>query len=401
VLVGLILLRPGFVVRARVWWTVALVIQFWHHIEHLLLLIQAQTHTFFFGGTVPTSVLQTVFPHVELHLFYNSIVFVPMVIAVYLHLRPGDRELAAAPCGCAGAHRQPRGRPAEELAVRVAAITHDVDMVIQRGFQLHGEGPEAYERYLVPTLFGPCAEQLLGLVPAEPGHRVLDVACGSGIVARRAAARVGARGSVVGVDVNQGMLDVARAVAADGPTAIEWFHADAAALPLRDQAFDIVYCQQGLQFFTDRPAALREMRRVLRPGGRVAFAAWRGLEHNAVFAALVAALERHAGSEAAGMMRAPFAGPDQSEIRRLMGDAGFDGTVIRIGAFAARFASVAQFLVEEVHSSPLVGPVGALDEGRYEALGQDLAEALTAYIDDNGGVLVPMQTWVVAAHRPA
>ena len=99
-LIGLILLRPGFVGRARTWWTIALVIQLWHHIEHLLLLLQAQTSTFYFGGAVPTSVAQTVFPRVELHLFYNSIVFIPMVVAVYLHLRPSERELEASACSC-------------------------------------------------------------------------------------------------------------------------------------------------------------------------------------------------------------------------------------------------------------------------------------------------------------
>ena len=104
-LAGLFLLRPGFVGRARAWWTVALVIQFWHHIEHLLLLVQAQTGTFFFGGTVPTSVAQAVVPRVELHLFYNSIVFIPMVVAVYLHLRPNARELRATSCSCVSGQR--------------------------------------------------------------------------------------------------------------------------------------------------------------------------------------------------------------------------------------------------------------------------------------------------------
>jgi hypothetical protein len=106
-LAGLILLRPGFVGRARTWWTVALVIQFWHHIEHLLLLIQAQAHTVFFGAAVPTSVAQLVVPRVELHLFYNSIVFIPMVVAVYLHRRPNERELRAASCSCADRERVP------------------------------------------------------------------------------------------------------------------------------------------------------------------------------------------------------------------------------------------------------------------------------------------------------
>jgi hypothetical protein len=105
-LIGLFLLRPGFTGRARAWWTVALVIQFWHHIEHLLLLIQAQIGVNFFGAKVPTSVLQLAFPRVELHLFYNSIVFVPMVIAMYLHVRPNARELRAASCSCLARQRR-------------------------------------------------------------------------------------------------------------------------------------------------------------------------------------------------------------------------------------------------------------------------------------------------------
>jgi hypothetical protein len=111
-LAALFLLRPGFAGRAKVWWTVALVIQFWHHIEHLLLLLQAQTGTFYFGATVPTSVAQLVFPRVELHLFYNSIVFIPMVVAFYLHRRPNERELRAASCTCAVRRRPPRAATA-------------------------------------------------------------------------------------------------------------------------------------------------------------------------------------------------------------------------------------------------------------------------------------------------
>jgi hypothetical protein len=101
-LVFLFLLRPGFVGRARTWWTAALVIQFWHHIEHLLLLLQAQNHHNLWGRPVPTSVLQLVFPRVELHLFYNSIVFIPMVIAMYLHARPRPAEHEQMACHCAG-----------------------------------------------------------------------------------------------------------------------------------------------------------------------------------------------------------------------------------------------------------------------------------------------------------
>lgn len=96
----LFLLRPGFTGQAKTWWTVALAIQFWHHIEHLLLLIQVQSGTVFFGQKVPTSILQLVVLRVELHLFYNSIVFIPMVVAMYLHIRPNNRELHEASCSC-------------------------------------------------------------------------------------------------------------------------------------------------------------------------------------------------------------------------------------------------------------------------------------------------------------
>jgi hypothetical protein len=106
-LTGLFLLRPGFVGRARIWWSIALAIQFWHHIEHLLLLIQAQIHQNFFGSPVPASLLQLIYPRVELHLFYNSIVFLPMIVAMYLHLRPNQHELEHQRCACGGGQRRP------------------------------------------------------------------------------------------------------------------------------------------------------------------------------------------------------------------------------------------------------------------------------------------------------
>ncbi|MGN9777031.1 hypothetical protein ACTMS0_14900 [Micromonospora sp. H33] len=111
-LVGLFLLQPGFTGRSRTWWTVALALQFWHHLEHLLLFVQAQTGTYLFGQAVPTSVIQLLVGRVELHLFYNSVVFIPMVIAMYRHLRPSDPELHAASCSCLAAQKRNLGLPA-------------------------------------------------------------------------------------------------------------------------------------------------------------------------------------------------------------------------------------------------------------------------------------------------
>jgi ubiquinone/menaquinone biosynthesis C-methylase UbiE len=279
---------------------------------------------------------------------------------------------------------------------------------VSEGFQLAGQGPHGYERYLVPTFFDACAEQLLDVAPAGPGERVLDVACGTGIVARRAFAQMGGDGAVVGVDVNDGMIEVARAVAEEagisapmppGATgAITWHTADAIAVPSPDAAFDIAYCQQGLQFFTDRPRALGEMHRVLAPGGRVAIAMWRRLEHSPAFAAFVDMLDRHAGGEAAGMMRAPFAGPDRDELRDLLANAGFEKPTLRIGVVVVRFRSATELLRQEVVSSPLAGPVGALGEDRYQTMSRDLTRVMSPYQDDDG-ITFSLQTWLATAYR--
>ena len=139
----------------------------------------------------------------------------------------------------------------------------------QEKWQMTGSGPEAYERHLVPAIFAPWATVLLELARLQPGERVLDAACGTGVVARAATSRVGAAGTVTGVDLNPGMLDVARAVSGEAGQAIAWREGDLAALPFADGAFDVVLCQQGLQFFPDCLAALQEMRRVLVPGGQL------------------------------------------------------------------------------------------------------------------------------------
>lgn len=126
------------------------------------------------------------------------------------------------------------------------------------GWQLQGSAADAYEEYLVPAIFRACAVRLLDVVGVEEGQRVLDVACGTGVVARLAADRVGASGEVTGVDVNPEMLATARRAAnALGPSAavVEWREADVASLPFADGRFDVVLCQEAVQFFPDRGAA--------------------------------------------------------------------------------------------------------------------------------------------------
>jgi SAM-dependent methyltransferase len=152
--------------------------------------------------------------------------------------------------------------------------------------------PEIYETHLVGPLFRPFAEKLLDETALVPGNHVLDVACGTGIVARLARQRLGDSGRVAGVDSNPGMLSVARRVAPD----IEWREGKATELPLRDgESFDIVTCHQGLQFFPDKPAAVEQMRRALKPGGSIAIATWANDSEMPFLAGLRRIAEEHLG----------------------------------------------------------------------------------------------------------
>ena len=147
-------------------------------------------------------------------------------------------------------------------------------------WQLRGSAPESYERYQVPSVFAPLATLLLDQAALETGQHVLDVACGTGIVARLAAPQVGSSGEVVGIDLNLGMLKVARQCAETAGVSIKWRQGDAMDLPFTNDRFDLVLCQQGLQFFPNQVAALREMHRVLVPGGQLALCVWKSMAYS-------------------------------------------------------------------------------------------------------------------------
>ena len=249
-------------------------------------------------------------------------------------------------------------------------------------WQVAGSAPEVYERELVPAVFGEWAPIVVELAHPRPGERVVDVACGTGIVARIVAARVGPTGSVAGVDLNPGMLSVARSVMlTDLPSAapIQWQEASADKLPFPGESFDIVYCQLGLQFFSDRPAALREMRRVLGPKGRIALMVWRGIHESPGFAVLAESLERQIGQAAVTIMRAPFGLSNAEELADLVRAAGFQDIAIQQRAGTVRFASVDRFVSSYVAGSPLVGPVSQANNAAREALIADVRNALAQY----------------------
>ena len=266
------------------------------------------------------------------------------------------------------------------------------------GWEFTGGGvAAAYERYIMAPFGNAWAQALAQLAAPEDGDRVLDLACGTGAVARYTAPLVGAAGRVVGVDINVAMIDVARAIAAPEGAAIEWRQADAMALPFPDASFDLVCCQQGLQFFTDRPAALGEMFRVLVPGGRLAIAVWRGLAHQPFYNAVAEALDRHVGPEPAERLRAAFALADAAELRSLVGDAGFRNVHIRIRSRLTRYPSLPDFVQGYVSGTPLSGAVAAVDEAARRAMVEHVCAALRDHVDDDG-MAAPWEAHLVTAH---
>lgn len=255
----------------------------------------------------------------------------------------------------------------------------------QSQWQVGASAPDVYERDLVPAVFGPWALKVVELADPKQGERVLDVACGTGIVARRAAERVGAAGYVLGVDLNPAMLAVAASVASSSPNLpIEWREASAMAMPLSDVMFDIVYCQLGLQFFADRPAALREMHRVLVPGGRLGLMVWRSIQYSPGFGALADRLERHVGPDAAAIMRAPFALHDTDQLRALISAAGFRDVTVQPAAGIVRFPSVEHFVRSYVAGSPLAGHVAKVSDNARNELIRDTESMLAPYLSTEG-----------------
>lgn len=259
--------------------------------------------------------------------------------------------------------------------------------------------PRAYEEYLAPALFGPFAEQLVGAAALRAGERVLDVACGTGVVARLAARRVGAGGRVVGIDLNPGMLAAAERKLAGPGAPIEWLAGNAEAIPLPDGGFDVVFCQQGLQFFSDKDKALREMHRLLHQGGRLLVSVWRPLEYSPSFAVLAEALGRHISVEAGqALTRGPYSLTDAAELAALIAASGFRDVVVYPIERLVRFPSTDQFVRQYVAATPLAAVVDQADDEQRAGLLAEVRRQLEPYTHADG-LTFPMETNVAIALR--
>ena len=263
-------------------------------------------------------------------------------------------------------------------------------------WQIAGDSPAAYEEYLVPGIFKPWAETLVQLSSPSPGSTILDVACGTGVVARTAAAKAGNDASVTGLDINQQMLNKASEMAEREGLEIDWQQGDAGELPFEDNRFDHLFCQQAMQFFSDPQRVLKEMQRVLKPDGTLALNILRPIHHNPAYRILADQLEKHAGETAGTMMRSPFPDWYQKTIRNMVAEAGFSDIRIHLEIISVRYPSPEEFLRREAASSPLAGEIEAMEPEKRMELVDDLNRSLEAYTDDRG-VVFPMETYMIIA----
>jgi ubiquinone/menaquinone biosynthesis C-methylase UbiE len=258
-----------------------------------------------------------------------------------------------------------------------------------------GSAPENYERYFVPAIGQPVARDLIDRAALRAGERVLDVACGTGIVARLAAQQVGQTGTVAGLDVNPGMLTVARS-GTPPEISIDWHEASAEAMPLPDDAFDVVLCQMGLQFMADKLAALSEMRRVLAPGGRLVLNAPGPTPPP--LAVMAEALATHVRPEVAGFVHAVFSLHDPEELHELLDGAGFADVVVDRPIKTLRLPPPQDFLWQYIHSTPMADAVAQIGEEARAALEQRMVAGCEPFVDD-GALVIEVGMLTAIARR--
>jgi SAM-dependent methyltransferase len=259
-------------------------------------------------------------------------------------------------------------------------------------WQVSTDAAEIYESCFVPAIFGNWAEPVAEAAGIRTGDRVLDVGCGTGVLAREAQRRAGPDGQVVGLDLNAGMLAVAARTAPD----IDWRSGDASALPFADAGFDVVVSQFALMYFPDRVAALREVWRVLAPGGRLAIAVWATVDRAPGFRILADVANRRCGRAAADVLAAPFVLGDGAKLAELVAAGGITGAGITRHEGSIRFRSVAEFVRVEVQGSPLAG---LISDEEMPALTADSEEALAEFVRPSGEIVMPIDAHIITASR--
>lgn len=251
-----------------------------------------------------------------------------------------------------------------------------------------------YEKLFVPALFAGWPKHLLEVAAIQAGDRVLDVACGTGVLARRALLATGPTGEVVGVDAAPGMLAAAKEIEAG----IDWILGGAEVLTLNDGYFDHVFSQFGMMFFTDRLQAAAEMYRVLKPGGRVVIAVWRSIEHNPAYATVVDILQSEVGSAAADALRLPYCLGDADLVRADLEGAGFVDLSCEAVSDTASFTNPRTMVEAELRGwLPLFDIL--LNEQEIEQVLSVASDELAGFVNGTGAVTFPTSAYVFSAGK--
>lgn len=260
---------------------------------------------------------------------------------------------------------------------------------------LSGTGAENYQRYFVPAIATPVSVDLLRIADLQTGERVLDVACGTGLIARLAAEQVGPTGSVTGVDIAPDMIDVAQTLPSPGGPAIEWHVGDATSLPFPDDSYDVVLCQMGLMFMEDRMAAVVEMRRVLAPGGRLVVNTPGKIQPPMEL--MEEAIAEHIGPEVGGFVRVVFSMPDPEVVATLLRDAGLTHVSSTVTTVTLRLPPPAEFLWQYINLTPMAPFVAQATEDTQSAMEQQAVDGWQPYVVDGRGQID--QPMVIATGR--
>ncbi|HET7883344.1 MAG TPA: methyltransferase domain-containing protein [Acetobacteraceae bacterium] len=260
------------------------------------------------------------------------------------------------------------------------------------GWQLSGDAPTAYTRFALKVM-EPWTDDLILAARCRDGDRVLDVACGTGLVASRVSLVSHKLCAITGVDINDGMLSAARR-----NQQIEWHQGSAVELPFLDGSFDVVLCQQGLQYFPDRTAAVREMARVLAPGGRIALNVWGALERQPFYVALVDGIVRFLGENARAGFDLAFSLNTAAELRTLAQEAGLKNVRIRFEHRTTRYPSPEAFVAGFMGATPVTEQFLALTHERQAAFVRYVVDRLAEYVDDDG-LAFPQENHFLAAAK--
>lgn len=259
-------------------------------------------------------------------------------------------------------------------------------------FQLSREQARAYDGLFVPALFAQWAPQLLGCARVRGGQSVLDVACGTGVVARTARDVAGPGGRVVGVDLNPAMLEVAREARPD----LEWVQGDAEDLPFGDAEFDVALCQSALFFFADPGRAVAEMARVVSTGGVVALQTYAPLTEQPAYGPFVELVARHAGPEARTLLGTYWSQGDVDGLLGLTSAAGLSPLEWRSSLGVAVFPSAAAVAHTEISATPLAERI---TPETYALVVAGTEELLGGYADESGLVHVPIRATLLAVRK--